>query len=173
MTDLTLHDLAEDVLDGNPNGTKDQWGAALIRAVGDGELLDGGRDAIQVEATHKYVASMGAFVSGIKAARERARQVERTAHVTYHGRPLTPTVSVRTDAGRQLMLWLDASPRQFVEAVFREQSVALGRLNSNKLRLKIAEMCQQDDELMDLPTLAHVCDALDVDPDDLELEALA
>jgi hypothetical protein len=49
----------------------------------------------------------------------------------------------------------------------------LGRLNSNKLRLKIAEMCQQDDALMELPSLAAVCQELNVDPAELELEELA
>lgn len=166
MTDITLHDLAGDVLAANPEGTKTQWGAALIRLVGDQE------DAIVAEAQAKYVAAMGAYVSGVKAAQARADQSERTAHVTYHGRPLTPTVSVRGEHGRQLKLWLDASPREFVEAVFREQSVVLGRLNSNKLRVKIAEMCRQDDALMDLDTLTDVCQELHLDPAELELEEL-
>jgi hypothetical protein len=167
MTDITLHDLAEDVLAANPNGSKTEWGEALIQRVGDQG------DAIAAEAEAKYVAAMGVYVSNVKAAQARADQAERTAQVTYHGRPLTPTVSVKGEYGRQLMLWLDASPRQFVEAVFREQSVVLGRLNSNKLRLKIAEMCQQDDALMEMPTLAAVCQELNVDPAELELEELA
>ena len=167
MSEVTLHDLAEEVLSIYPSARKDEWGEELIRRVGQ----EG--DAIQQEAHAKFVAAMGAYVSNIKAAQARAEQAERVAQVSYHGRPLTPTISVRTDAGRQLMLWLDASPRQFVEAVFREQSVVVGRLNSNKLRVKVAEMCQQDEQLMELPTLADVCNELDVDPEELELEELA
>lgn len=167
MSEVSLHDLAEEVLSVSPNGNKTEWGEALIRLVGDQG------DAIAAEAHSKYVAAMGAFVSSVKAAQARAEQAARIAHITYHGRPLTPTVSVRGEYGRQLKLWLDASPREFVEAVFREQSVVLGRLNSNKLRIKIAELCQQDDALMELPTLADVCNELDIDPAQLELEELA
>lgn len=169
MTDLTLHDLAEQVLGAAPTGTKTEWGKRLAKLAGDNG------DAIAAEVDRKLHATLGAYVAGIKSAQARQAQHERALErgITHEGRPLTSTISVRTETGTQTMLWMEASPTQFVEAVFREQSVIDGRSNSNKLRRKVAEMCQDDDGLMDLPTLADVCAELGIDPDELELNVLA
>lgn len=68
------------------------------------------------------------------------------------------------------MLWTEASPRQFIEAVLREQSVIDGRNDSNAIRLQVVEMIQTDKRLMELGTLRDVCAELDVDPDMLGLD---
>lgn len=104
-----------------------------------------------------------------KIAAQRAVQLGVAAGT---GRPVSPTLSVRTEHGRQLMLWQQATPRQFVEAVRTEQAVALGRLDANKPRHKLVERMLCEPALLTLPSLADVCRALGVDVVTLDLDSL-
>lgn len=168
---MSLVDLAADVLLWDPKGSKHDWGVDLLRRVEAAE--DDERDTLNAEVREKMIAKLGEYVSGVKASSEKARQAERMLAVGYNGRPITPTVSVRNiDGSTQSMLWVDATPAQFLEAVLREQSVIDGRRDSNIVRLKVVDMLRQDESLMDLPSLRDVCTVLNVDPDTLGLEEL-
>lgn len=165
---MSLADLASDVLAWDRRASKHEWGLDLLARVEDAD-----DDALNEEVREKLIGKLGDYVAGVKAAAEKARQAERMLAVGYNGRPITPTVSVRNEDGStQTMLWIDASPAQFMDAVLREQSVVDGRLRSNIVRLKVVDMLRQDDCLMDLPTLQDVCNALGVNPDTLGLDEL-
>lgn len=174
MTDLTLADLAEQVLLANYTGTKDQWGEELL------QLVDA-HDArcLAEEVRRKTVAALGNQVSQVKSRRERTAQNERlmaravSADGRPMGKPLSPTLSVRTESGaRQSTLWIFATPRQYIDAVLREQKVIDGRNDSNAIRLHLVDLIQEDEHLQDLPTLKDVCDELGINPDTLGLEDL-
>jgi hypothetical protein len=86
---------------------------------------------------------------------------------------MAPTISIRNaEGGSQGVLWIYASPAQFIDAVRREQAIVDGRNASNRLRWEIVRMLEQDDHLRELATLKDVCVELGIDPDTLDLEAL-
>lgn len=171
--DVTLQTLAEQVLSDNPKGTKDEWARALQSLVGP---IDGS-ERWQAEAFAKYLSALGQYVASRAAAIARAAAAEaRDATenaVSYSGRPMTQTMSIRhEDGSTQLVLWINASPAKYVEAVFREQAVSTGRVNSNKVRMQLARILLDDESLMALPTLADVCAVQGIDPDSLGLDEL-
>lgn len=170
MTDLTLSDLADQVLMANYNGTKRDWGQELL------DLVRAHDEQHLMTAVHeKTVTALGNVVNSRKTSRETAAKNERLASraVAYTGRPLNPTISVRTESGaRQGVLWIYATPRQYIDAVIREQKVIDGRNDANAVRLQLVELMQQDDHLQDLATLKDVCDELGIDPDTLGLDDL-
>lgn len=174
-TPQTLGDFAAIVLDDMPDATKDECGAALARLVGD--LY--GAERWQHEAHARYIRSLGAVVSALSARTKDAEKRERLALATengiaYNGRPITETLSVRRDDGsRQLVLWTQATPSQFVEAVLREEAVAAGRVRSNRVRMQLASIIADDEHLMALPTLAAVCEREGINPDSLGLDELS
>lgn len=168
MTTTDPSELAESVLALNPNGTKSEWGIEmknLCESCGMDDYLD-----------LKLIDTLGAYVSGRKAVEARKAQSEKLASraVSYAGRPLSPTISIRRDDGaRTLELWTNASPRAFLDAVLREQHVVDGRLKANAVRFQVARDILSDDELMELATLGEVCAVKDIDPDTLGLDELS
>lgn len=118
----------------------------------------------------RLVASMGAFVS-----QHKARLIQDEApKVSYQGVPMTGGISVgSSNSSRQMALWLDVSPQEFIDAVQREQNVVDGRSASNRVRLQIMQIVTADEELSQLPTLRAVLDALEIDPNELNLDELA
>ena len=121
------------------------------------------------------VLRAGRYVSDVRTAdarRQQEKQAVRQGVSVGSGRLVSPVMSVRTEHGRQLVLWERATPAQFVEAVHIEQAVANGRLRANRPRYELAERIQTDRELMQLPTLGDDCLALGVDRDTLDLAEL-
>lgn len=171
MTDLTLADLADQVLSANSDGTKYEWGSELLDLVHAHD--EPGLDA---EVRGKTVVALGNLVNGRKSAQEKAAQQQRVKSlpIDYNGRPLaSPTISVRGETGaRQGVLWINATPQQYIEAVIREQRVVDGRNNANAIRLQLVEVMQRDEHLLTLSTLKDVCEELDINPDTLGLEDL-
>lgn len=170
-TNLTAHDLAEQVIRWDTNASKEQWGKEMLRLV----------EAYDTEGLHEFVntrtvQALGAYVSSVKGAQERQRQYERQLQrgvSAASGRPVKPTMSIRKDDGSTThMLWIEASPQQYVDAVLRESRVIGGRAASNEIRLQVVEAIQADEELASLATLAQVCRKLGVDPDTLALGEL-
>lgn len=166
--ELSPSDLADQVLDESPKASKTEWGARLAevaRAHGMTAFLD-----------RALTEKLGAYVAGRKSLLAKRRQADdlATRAVGYDGTPLSPVISVGTSKGeRQLKLWVDASPAEFMAAVFTEQSVVDGRNRANSLRMQIAEQIAEDETLQELSTLAEVCTALGVDPNMLGLSELA
>lgn len=167
--DRFTQDLAEEVIADLPNGSKQERGEEfLVRAEERGVLAEWIRE--------RTVASLGSYVHGVKVGLERREQAQRL--ISYGvsaatGRPITPTLSVRTEDGsRQGVLWIDATPAQFIEAVLREQNVIDGRSDSNAVRLKVVRLLEERPDLMTLPTLGHVCKVIGMDPDALGLDGL-
>jgi hypothetical protein len=169
VTDLNLYSLAEQVLRANPKATKYEWGVELRQLV---QFHDD--RSVNAEVEEKTLTVLGQYVAGIKTNIEKQAQAERHIDraVSYSGRLMTPTLSVRTDLGSQTMLWTEASPQQFMEAVLREQAIIDGRRDSNRVRLSVFEMLKEDDQLSELPTLGDVCKQLHIDPDTLGLDEL-
>lgn len=170
MDDLTERDLAEQVLTSLPNGTKNAHGSALLRLIEQHDI-----NHVNAWRQGRLIASLGRYVSDVRADLERQRQAERD--LTYGvasstGLPISPTLSVKTDEGRQLLLWYRASPRQFIDAVLREQQVVDGRHSSNALRMQVVQLLLDHEELMDLPTLEDVCKSLELNPQSLDLDSL-
>lgn len=166
----SLADLAADVLALEPHSTKAQWGRML-----DDLAAQTADEDVQAEVEAKKVIALGAYVAGVKSAQEKSRQAQRLLDrgISFSGRPMTPMLSIRTDEGaHQLTLWLEATPSQYIDAVLREQKVIDGRGDSNRVRLHIVDMLQEDESLMELACLRDVCDQLSVDPDTLLLEEL-
>lgn len=162
--------IAEQVLAMHPKGGHAQWGHAYIDLV---DELDA--DEVRPWMDERQAKDLGRYVGQVEAEREKRRRNERLMArgvAVGTGRPITPTLSVRTPRGTRLMLWTEASPAQFVEAVLREQNVTEGRLAANAVRLTLVQAIKGDDELMALPTLADVCERLGVDPDSLGLTDL-
>lgn len=165
---LTPTDLAEQVVASLPNGTLTEWGAELInlaRFHGMDFWLD-----------QRLTQSCGAFAKNTYQQLEQRRQAERLVArgVTYSGKPMSSTISIKNDDGsRQTVLWIDASPAAFIEAVLTEQAVIRGRQDANSLRFQVVEMLQDDPTLRELPTLGAVCEACGIDPDTLGLDELA
>jgi hypothetical protein len=170
--DLTLTDLADQVMHWSYNGKKPEWGEELLRLAN----LHG----LEEEVRDKTVATLGKFVSDHKAKWDAGQKKERWRKrgvilgVTHSGRPITETLSVRGDDGkRQLPLWTQCSPRQYMEAVSREQRIVTGRDASNAIRWEIVNAMQAEPALLDLPTMLDVCKALGIDPDLVGLEETA
>lgn len=169
--DLTLYDLANQALDAGYDCTKQEWGEELLRLAD----LHSESVAIQQELRDKHVATLGKYVSDVKAQREKRAHAKRLMNraVSYSGRVMTPTISIRNaDGVTQGVLWIDATPRQFIEAVRREQAIVDGRNDSNRVRWNLARACLDDEHLLDLPTLKDVCAEMGVDPDTLGLSEL-
>ncbi len=167
MSDLTLSDLADQVLRWCPDGTKVDWGAEMFKLA---ELY-----GLDSEVHAKTITALGTIVSHLKARRAKAAKAQRLLDlgVTFQGRPITPTLSIRGEDGdRQLPLWTEASPQQFVEAVLREQGVVDGRNDSNVIRLTLVRAMQADASLMELPTMLDVCVELGIDPDMVGVEEI-
>lgn len=164
-------DIAEQVLGDSPSATKNEWGQDFLRLAQEHD-----QESIEAFIHDRLVANLGSYVAKVKEVREEKRQQERLMQlgVSYAGRPITRTISVSRSngGGRQMMLWTEASPAQFIEAVQREQHVIDGRKDSNAVRLLVVKMLTRDETLMGLPTLGDVCNHLDVDPDTLGLEEL-
>lgn len=167
--DVTLLDLAQQVLTWAPNGTKQEWGAELLRLVHAHQS-----ESLDREVENKLIAALGTYASGLKASRERSEQAQRMLDrgIAYNGRLVTPTIAVRGDIGSQQVLWTEATPRQFIDAVLREQKVIDGRNDSNRMRRQLVELLLQDERLLDLDSLGAVCTELGIDPDTLALEEL-
>lgn len=171
MKDDFLESIADQVLDLHPDHSKDEWGRAFLDIAADHDP-----EAFEQWARAKLTASASRYVSDRKRAREAKRQAERliTRGVAVAtGRPISPTMSIVADDGsRQQVLWVEASPTQFINAVMREQAIVNGRADSNATRLQVVEYLRSDDNLMSLPTLRDVCAALEIDPDALGLDEL-
>lgn len=171
---VTPYELAEQVLKTCGRGaTKAEWGEELHRLIREDHFEDDGL----AEFLHgRIVASLGKYVHEVKAGQEKRRQGARLMALgvsTETGRPISPVISIRrSDGSSQGVLWTEAEPLQFVEAVLREQRVVDGRNDANALRLAIAQLIQSREDLAGLPTLAAVCKAVNVDPDALSLEQL-
>lgn len=123
------------------------------------------------------MSALGAYVQGIKAAEEKRKQADRLMSLgvsTATGRPISPVISIRRpDGSSQGVLWTEAEPLAFVEAVLREQRVVDGRNDSNALRLAIVRLIESREDLAALPTLGDVCREVGVDPDALDLSELS
>lgn len=163
--EITPADLADQVLDAMPNGSKLEWGDEL-RALANVNHMD---DFID----RKLTEGLGQFVSSRKAALARKDQAAKALAIGYNGSALSPVLSVRSNGATTLALWVDVSPKQYVEAVLREQNVVEGRNRSNQIRLQLATQMIADDILMGLSTLREVCTAIGVDPDALGLDELS
>lgn len=160
-----LVELADEVLDDMPNATKYEWGQELSKRARSENLY--------AEINDRLNTSMGALVTSRKSTRESAAMDARAPKVGYDGSLLSPVISVANpDGGRQLTLWVNATPDQYVNAVTREQNVVDGRNRSNKVRLQLVERMIADPTLMELPHLKDVCVALRIDPDTLGLAEL-
>lgn len=169
MTD-TLYDLAEKVIASDPTATKAEWGKSLLA------LTEGASGDLAAEVHSKLLGALGHYVSGIKSAQEKRRQKQRLMDmgIAYNGRLINPMLSITTEDGDpQYALWLEATPRQFIDAVLKEQNVVDGRNTSNQVRMQVVKMLQEDESLMDMASLRDVCDQLGVDTDTLALEELA
>lgn len=171
MSDELRHAIAEQVVAMNPGGRKDDWGRDFLALAAEHGMPD-----FEDWTAARLISACGNYVNSIHAAEQRRKQAERLNELglsTATGRPITPTLSVRTeDGGRQGVLWYEATPRQFIDAVMREQAVVDGRANSNAVRMRLALQIRQDERLMELPTLRDVCAELSVNPDTLGLEGL-
>jgi hypothetical protein len=169
--DLTLYDLANQVLDAGYNCTKQEWGDDLLKLAGKHSKSE----AIKQDLHDKLTAALGSYVSDVKARREKTAHAKRLMNraVSYSGRVMTPTISIRNAEGiSQGVLWIDATPRQFIEAVQREQAIVDGPHDSNRVRWNLVRACLDDEHLLGLPTLKDVCVELGVDPDTLGLSEL-
>lgn len=164
-------DIADEIIAGDREGGKDEWGREMWRLINehDDEELNG-------FLHRRIITTLGAYVTSVNASNERRKQNKRLLSrgvSTATSRPVTPTLSVRRDNGtRQAALWTEVSPRQYMEAVFREQRVVQGRFDSNAIRMQVAELIRDDEHLMSLSTLDAVCAELNVDPDTLGLADL-
>lgn len=171
MSEELRHAIAEQVAAMDPKGTKSAWGKAFLTLA-----AEHGMDDLADWQAAQLIAASGTYVAKVRAAEERRRQAERLLTLglsTAGGRPITPTLSVRAEGGgRQGVLWYEATPLQFIEAVMREQAVVDGRAESNAVRMRLAVQIRESEALMALPTLADVCAALGLDPDTLGLEGL-
>lgn len=168
---MEAHDLAEQVLAWDYHASKNEWGEEMLR------LVRSHNDDELTQFVHeRTVAALGAYIGSVKAAMERRKQQERILQrgiSTATRRPVNPYLSVRgSDGSRQGLLWIEATPVQFMEAVFREETVVRGRAEANAVRMQLAELIQQDDGLQDLSSLKDVCSELHIDPDTLGLEEL-
>jgi hypothetical protein len=165
------HAIAEEVIDLHPGADKATLGQAFLDTAEGSDMAD-----FDDWCRAQLLRVAGQYVSGIRAAREKRRRNERLLSrgvAVATGRPITPTISVRgTDGSRQQVLWVEATPRQFVDAVLREQAVVDGRAESNAIRMQLAELVRGDEQLMALPALRDVCAELAIDPDTLGLEEL-
>lgn len=163
--------VAEQVLASHPDGNKEIWGRAFLEVA---EEVDA--EALERWTERKVIAAAGRAVSDFKGRREAQRRNERLIArgiSVATGRPISPTISVRSpDGSRQHALWTQVPPQEFVEAVMREQSIVDGRRDANAIRLRLVRMLQADEQLMALPTLGDVCAELDIDPDTLGLDEL-
>lgn len=169
--DLTAHDLAEQVIAWDTTASKEQWGKEMLRLV---EAHD--TKALHEFVTARTVQALGSYVSSVKGAQEKRRQYERQLKrgvSAASGRPVKPTMSIRNEDGSTThMLWIEASPQQYVDAVLRESRVIGGRAASNEVRLQVVEAIQGDEALAEMDTLAQVCRELGIDPDTLALGEL-
>jgi hypothetical protein len=162
---ITPHDLAEQVVTANPTGTKDEWSQdflALVPAHG-----------LEWFVKQQTANAIGQYVSNVEANRRKRRQKEEALRRGISVATHSPVISVRGAEGRQLMLWIDASPAQYLEAVLTEQAVVDGRGRANVVRLRLAQRMQAEPELLALATLGEVCKAIGVDPDVLGLDELS
>jgi hypothetical protein len=172
----TLHELAEKVLADRPEDTIEQWGRALRSAV----RKHPERAKLNREVEGRLIATLGQYVKAVKADAEakaqrerRLEQSKKTPKITYKGKVLAPTLSVRKpDGGRQLVLWVDVSPAVFVEAVNAQQNRIDGMNAANAVRIEVATKIRESEPLRSLATLREVCDQLGIDPDTLGLEEL-
>lgn len=164
-TDDTPADLARKVIKRTPDGTIDQWGTQLDKMIDKAD--EGYLNEWRLGAVRQ---TLGRFVKATKARLE----ADQGPKVSHDGKPLgmTPTLSVRTEKGRQLKLWTECSPDQFIEAVIREQRTVDGRHNSNALRMQVVELLEKRDDLRSMETLAVVLDAIGQDPAELKLDEL-
>lgn len=169
MSEELSQEIAEQVLALHPSASKATWGKVFLALAADEPDLEQWLDS-------KLIASLGNYVTQLKSRQATQRRNERLISLgvsTATGRPISPTISVRmTDGSRQGVLWVEASPAQFVEAVFREQAVVDGRAESNAIRMQLAEILNGRKSLMGLPTLGAVCEELEINPDTLGLEDL-
>lgn len=169
MSEELSQEIAEQVLALHPNASKATWGKVFLALAAEEPKLEPWLEARQV-------TSLGHYVTQLKSRRAAQRRNERLIELgvsTATGRPISPTMSVRmADGSRQGVLWVEASPAQFVEAVLREQAVVDGRAESNAVRVQLAEILKGHEALMELPTLGDVCERLAIDPDTLGLEDL-
>lgn len=162
--DLSPNDLAEQVIRMLPRGNLAEWGAEMVK-LARFHKFDGWLD-------DRLAASCANYVKSVKTSMDQRAQSERlmARGVAYNGRAVSPTISIAgKDGGRQTVLWVEASPQAFMEAVLAEQSVIDGRNQSNRVRFQLVALMQEDPALADLPTLGDVCRACGIDPDTLGL----
>lgn len=171
MSEELREAIAEQVLALHPDADKPTWGREylkLARSHADPE--------VDQWINERLLSVLGRYVDNVRDRREKRQRNERLMSrgiSTTTGRPINPSLSVRRKDGRpQGGLWVEASPLQYVEAVFREDAVVRGRGESNAVRMKLAELIQRDEALQELPALKDVCAELDIDPDTLGLEEL-
>ena len=164
--------IADQVLGLLPTGSKVDWANKFM------DIADEQDDpAINAWLEQRLIVAIGDYINGRKALAAKHRQNQRLIDLgisVVNGRPISPHLSVRGDDGtRQGVLWIEATPQQFVDAVFREQAVVDGRAAANAVRMQLAGLIQSTPDLMVLPSLREVCDELKLDPDTLGLEELA
>lgn len=166
--DPTQRDLAEQVLAAYSDSTIDTWGREMDK------LVDlNSSDHLKQWREQIVVAALGRYVKAIKAADARRRSA--MCAVTHDGQPftsMTPTISVKSGEARQLMLWWECSPGQFMDAVWREAATVAGRSESNDRRMKFVELLQEHPDAMALPTVKEAAALLGVDITELALEEL-
>ncbi|MDH2424856.1 hypothetical protein [Sphaerisporangium sp. TRM90804] len=171
MSEELKQGIAEMVLGLHPGADKAIWGAEFIKLAAEHDDPE-----INAWIDSRLEAALGSYVNTVRTRREAQRRNERLiargVSVTS-GRLISPSMSVRrSDGARQGVLWVEATPAQFVEAVFREAAVVDGRAESNAIRMQLAALLKSDKQLMKLPTLADVCAELRLDPDTLALDTL-
>ncbi len=168
MSESVQAAIAEQVLGLYPDSSKVEWGQAFLELAGG---FDEPEFAVWLEAREH--SSLGAYVAAVKSAKERRAQHERLMArglAVATGRPINPAMSIRRDGyAPTSMLWTEAQPQEFIEAVMREQRVVQGRLDANAARLALVALMKDDEHLLSLPSLGHVCDELGIDPDTLGL----
>lgn len=161
----TPRDLAIQIINAHPTATNGERGAAL------NALIDKQKSPrLRTWRTERTVNSLTSYVKTVDAQ----LHADAGPKLTWAGKPMrmTPTLSVRTDRGRQQKLWLECSLAEFVNAVLSEQAVVDGRSESNVRRMRFVEMLQSTPDLMALATLRDAITTAGFDPDDLALDEL-
>lgn len=171
MKDEFAEQITDQVLHLHPDGNKTEWGEVFLDLAAEQDP-----DAFEEWSRTKLLAAAGNAVSRESSRRRERERNERLLSrgvAAATGRPINPTMSFRAaDGSRQLLLWIDASPQQFVDAVMREQAIVDGRNDANAVRLQVVELLRKNKRLMALSTLRDVCTEMEIDPDTLGLDEL-
>jgi hypothetical protein len=163
MTEETFAVLVAEVIKEHPGAKSHE---VLGRAL-DAKISAKGDDAAKGRRRLMELNALGRSVAATKAATARSEAPK----VTHDGRAMdmTPTITVKN----QLRLWTEVSPKEWVDAVLREDRVSRGRARMNAVRMEIAKLVDGDERLLALDTMGDVCEALGLDPTNVNLDDLA